>query len=155
LKLWSLALVEYDFDIIYRPGKFNELADWLSRDSTSTSAPKEETIEIPEVTIPNPFRQTSTILPVLFNHIANLHEVQLAHLNCQKLFSSLHQQDPQTTKRCAIGNNIIVNRQNAYNRPYIPKTLVPTILSEFHDSPSIGGHSGFSKTMHKIRNRFF
>ncbi len=37
----------------------------------------------------------------------------------------------------------------------IPSQLIPTVLSETHDSPLLGGHMGINRTMDKTRQRFF
>uniref|UniRef100_UPI0029302639 integrase zinc binding domain-containing protein n=1 Tax=Bradyrhizobium sp. 33ap4 TaxID=3061630 RepID=UPI0029302639 len=37
---------------------------------------------------------------------------------------------------------------------FIPETLVPKILHLYHDSAGSGGHDGFWRTYHKIRQRF-
>lgn len=36
----------------------------------------------------------------------------------------------------------------------VPETMVPRILELYHDTPHSGGHDGFWRTYHKIRQRF-
>jgi hypothetical protein len=155
-KEWSITLADYDFDIIYRPGKYHQLADWLSRDTNPSNYTDEQSLEPPDTLVPNPFRnQESNEIPILFNHISNLNEVQLTDPTCLKIINQLHAKDVKTLKRFALKDNILVNLQAGYSRPYIPKAMITTILDEFHASPAAGGHSGYSKTLMKIQQRFF
>jgi hypothetical protein len=49
MQIWALTFAEYDFEIIYRPGRYNQLADWLTRDAGHTTSPDESRLDIPDI----------------------------------------------------------------------------------------------------------
>jgi len=155
MQLWSLALADYNFTIIYKPGKHIELADWLSRDTAPQLPSPESVLDIPDLPFSSTLITDTAPIPLYSNHKANLQELHALDAECQELTTFLQNNNPKYTRRYELKQGILVNTQSGYARPVVPVALRLTLLNEFHDSISTGGHSGFSKTYNKLETRFF
>ena len=131
---WIEILHEYDFDIIYRPGKENVVADSLSQKSFVGA------ISIPD----NPIIQKvkDLILPDF--------EYQQVFRLVQEGGSS--EKEKEFIQNYQIGNDCLYYRQQLYvpNDPELRKQ----ILFEGHDSMSTG-HPGYVRTLNAIRKSYF
>jgi RNase H-like domain found in reverse transcriptase/Integrase zinc binding domain/Reverse transcriptase (RNA-dependent DNA polymerase)/Integrase core domain/Retroviral aspartyl protease len=153
LQGWKSTLSAYDFDLLYRPGPYNELSDWLSRDTSPSNTVDEQILDTDQVRISNPFVEENETC--LITEIADLAETQKVDTRCQEIIRLIELNDARTISKYKILEELLVNIHPGYPRPYIPKILVPTILAEMHNSPVIGGHSGFNRTLTKIQQKFY
>ena len=126
-------MLGYDFEIIYKKGKLNFVADALSRNN--------EEVEAFLCAI-------SIIQPDWINEARDewKKDEEVWEL-IQKL-----QQDPGTSDTFSWKNDSLWYKY----RLYICKNskLKQNILLEFHTSP-LGGNSRFLKTYHRVKNEFF
>lgn len=53
-----------------------------------------------------------------------------------------------------VHHSVSRRRQHSRTLPYVPSSMIPTLLYAYHDSPT-SDHLGVNKTWSKIRNRFF
>lgn len=145
----TLKLLDFDFDIIYKKGKENVVADALSRNA------------INNIKIINR-NENDNNQP----HV-NLHDIKTQQIDdefCSKIIKALTNKEvPISTKRKSRQFTII--NDTLYYKKYappkgqnpilvIPKTLTYEILKSYHDSPT-GGHTGISRTIHKIQNKYY
>lgn len=123
---WITKLIRYDYEIQYKPGRKNKVADALSR----VDVPLFAAVSIPMV----------HFLPKLRDFYCNA-EVGLQFLNNVK-------DDPALT----IKDGLVF----FHDRLYIPKEtgLHLELLHEFHSSP-LGGHYGVKSTLARISATYF
>ena len=126
-------MLGYDFEIIYKQGKQNVVADALSR--------KDEDVEEFLCAI-------SIIQPDWIN------EARDGWNNDEEVptFIKMLEQDPSTSDTFTKKNDLLWYK----DRLYLCKNsqLKQKILRELHTSP-LGGHSGFLKTYHRVKKEFF
>lgn len=150
LARWALSLQPYNIKIEYTPGKFNVIADTLSRPPCEDSS--ESTCGVCSLTIELPRRSAQDI-----------RKGQLEDPELQKIISDF--EDPKSvgyanwTNRGYIMNNGVLYRYNPDEEEEDPQLVVPSqerlhILKEYHDSP-IAGHYGGERTFQRIASRYF
>jgi hypothetical protein len=126
-------MLGYDFEIIYKKGKQNVVADALSR--------KDEDVEALLCAI-------SIIQPDWIN------EAREEWKNDEEVWALIRklQQDSSTSDTFSWKNDSLWYK----DRLYLCKNsqLKQKILMELHTSP-LGGHSGFLKTYHRVKKEFF
>jgi len=126
-------MLGYDFEIIYKKGKQNVVADALSR--------KDEDVETFLCAI-------SIIEPDWIN------EARDEWKNDEEVWALIQniQQDPSTSDKFSWKNDSLWYK----DRLYLCKNsqLKQKILRELHISP-LGGHLGFLKTYHSAKKDFF
>ena len=126
-------MLGYDFEIIYKKGKKNVVADALSR--------KNEDVEAL-------FCAISIIQPDWIN------EAREEWKNDEEVWAHIRklQQDSSTSNTFSWKNDSLWYK----DRLYLCKNsqLKQNILMELHTSP-LGGHSGFLKTYHRVKKEFF
>ncbi|KAH9291972.1 hypothetical protein KI387_042837 [Taxus chinensis] len=130
---WVTKMLGYDFEIIYKKGKENVVADALSRRDTSADA----------------------LLCGMSMLTADWVEEARLEWNQDKDTQSLI----QNIKQGSMTSNKFEWKGNALwykDRLYLSKDskLKHKILAELHASP-VGGHSGFLKTYHRIKRELF
>ena len=130
---WVTKMLGYDFEIIYKKGKQNVLADALSRE--------DEDVEALLCAI-------SIIQPDWIN------EAREEWKNDEEVWALICklQQDSSTSDTFSWKNDSLWYK----DRLYLCKNsqLKQKILMELHNSP-LGGHSGFLKTYHRVKKEFF
>jgi hypothetical protein len=130
---WVTKILGYDFEIIYKKGKQNVVADALSR--------KDEDVEAFLCAI-------SIIQPDW------IVEARDEWKNDEKVWSLIQrlQQDSSASDTFTWKNDSLWYK----DRLYLCKDsqLKQKVLLELHTSP-VGGHSGFLKTYHKVKKDFF
>ena len=130
---WVTKMLGYDFEIIYKKGKQNVVADALSR--------KDEDVEALLCAI-------SIIQPDWIN------EAREEWKNDEEVWALIRklQQDSNTSDTFRWQNDSLWYK----DRLYLCKNsqLKQKILMELHTSP-LGGHSGFLKTYHRVKKEFF
>jgi transposase InsO family protein len=130
---WVTKILGYDFEIVYKKGKQNVVADALSR--------KDEDVEAFLCAI-------SIIQPDW------IIEARDEWKNDEKVWTLIQrlQQDSSASDTFTWKNDSLWYR----DRLYLCKNsqLKQKVLLELHTSP-IGGHSGFLKTYHRVKKDFF
>ncbi|KAL4312967.1 hypothetical protein GQ457_01G036970 [Hibiscus cannabinus] len=122
---WLSKLIGYDFEIRYRPGKLNSVADALSREVSSTiMAFTQSTFGIIE-----DIRTATQADPELRN-------IQLHLADGTAMYPGYSAQDGLLLVR----GRILVPQESA---------LRSRILREFHNS-TVGGHAGILRTFHRL-----
>ncbi|KAJ0810360.1 putative nucleotidyltransferase, Ribonuclease H [Helianthus annuus] len=127
---WLGKLLGFDFDIIYRPGKHNEAADALSRLTHSS------------------FLALSTQHPSLLDSVRRALIIDPSLRTLQNNFLK----DPNMFPGYCIKDDLLLY----HNRLVIPSdpSIRQLLLREFHSSTS-GGHSGISRTYHRLSSSFY
>lgn len=145
----TLKLLDFDFDVIYKKGKENVVADALSRNA------------INNIRIVN--ESNSNNNPICID----LHNIKIQQTNdnfCSEIIKALKDKKVSTNIKRKSRQFILIN-ETLYYKKYappkshhptlvIPKTLINEILKSYHDSPT-GGHTGISRTIHKIQNKYY
>ncbi|KAJ0927423.1 putative nucleotidyltransferase, Ribonuclease H [Helianthus annuus] len=123
-------LLGYDFEVVYRPGKNNNAADAISR--------------IHAASLLAMSTQEFTFLPAL--RLALQADPELSALITRLL------DDPSSVPDFIFKDGLLFFR----HRLVIPKhsPLCQQLLQEFHSSV-IGGHSGITRTFHRLSSNFF
>ncbi|CAA7021556.1 unnamed protein product [Microthlaspi erraticum] len=130
---WLTRIMGYDFDIEYKVGSENKVADGLSRIVHPT------TTLLMSLTIP-----TSLQIHDLFKEVDESEEIQ------------------KIIRKLAAGETVkpgygVVDGRLFYNRRLVlpqNSAYIQLILQEYHDS-LLGGHSGILKTMKRIQANFY
>lgn len=160
LTRWALKLSNYDFDIQYRKGKDNILADTLSRQISETQT-KNDFLGYVSATafeedgwtrskIKTEQRKDPALIPII---------------DCLSGNARRHNKDLQLHEQ--LSNYFLssdgllyhVASQKNKTRPFIDQLVVPTpmqklIIQKYHDT-IWSGHLKFEKTLQKIRLSFF
>ena len=130
---WVTKMLGYDFEIIYKKGKQNVVADALSRN--------DENVEALLCAI-------SIIQPNWIN------EAREEWKNDEEVWALIRklQQDSSASNTLSWKNDSLWYKDRLYL--YKNSQLKRNILMELHTSP-LGGHSGFLKTYHRVKKEFF
>lgn len=147
LARWSLSLQHYDLRIDYTPGRTNVIADMLSR-------PPSEQREVNLVTVDLPHQSA-----------ADLRKEQLQDPDIAKIIGCFENPGDQDvdykkwTERGYVMNNGVLYRyvpdlDEEDAQQIVPKSQIPRILTEYHDSP-LAGHYGVDRTYQRIAARYF
>ncbi|XP_018378085.1 PREDICTED: uncharacterized protein LOC108770849 [Trachymyrmex cornetzi] len=156
LARWSERLQQYDFQVIYRNGILHGNADALSRrpckilllglflaeDNGETW--RQEQLEDPSIAIILQGKETG-IRPS-WQEIASRDASAKIYWS---YWDSLELRNGVLYKRWEAPN-----LRDSIAQLVVPKGRIQQILEQAHDSPS-GGHFGISKTLEKIRKRFY
>ena len=142
LMRYSMILQEYDFEVLYKPGKRHQNADTLSR------YPFESPDYIDE-----------EIRDVLLNETINIVEAQKDDEWCKRVRRAV-ELNLKNGHKYVIKNDILYRK--TYDLNYnpilitcLPKGLRKQILRDLHDNELGGAHLGMMKTYHKVKSRFF
>ena len=140
---WSLLLMEYDFDVVYKSGKSHQNVDTLSR----------YPIEKPD--------SDDDEFPVYLNETIDMEKEQLNDEWCKTIIDAIKSGTTKKSyKKYKIENGILYRISYDHNRIQrklicLPKKFRREILEELHDSENAGAHLGFLKTYIKVKSRFF
>lgn len=131
---WLTKLIGYNYEIHYKPGKQNVVADALSR---ITESPIEGLC--------------ATISSPTFPLLTRLQSFYSSEPAGTKLISKL-QEDTQMQRYFTTKNGLLFFK----NRLFIPPEtgLTAELLREFHTTP-LGGHSGIQATTARITSSFY
>jgi transposase InsO family protein len=137
LTRWILKLSEYEFDIIYKPGKQHVNADVLSRHVGVINGTGE-------------VRQEINDLELSLSVIA---QEQSMDENCVRLRAQVER---GSTSRFHIDEHGILVYQQTDGRKciFVPKTLVPIVIHHHHDK-IWAGHQGITRTQELIKLRYY
>ena len=144
LMRWALALSEFmPFNIVYKPGKFHQNADALSRFP----------FEKPDY--------TDEEFPVFLTTTVDMAEEQRNDEWCKKIIDGIQKDSTNKDyRKFRMDNNklyrITYGEDNSERSLLcVPKLLRRQVLQDLHDNETGGGHLGFLKTYVKARTRFF
>ena len=180
LARWSLRLQEYDFEIVYKPGKTHALADGPSRLLTKGLDKSNFDDEIPclprysqalfkakvngtdHSVWPQPHTVVSTVMLTRRDHmrspisIDELLSEQAADEYCQW---ARRQLDHHTQGTCPFAINqhgVLIRRSNLDGslQVVVPATLRKRLLDIAHDAPT-AGHPGRAKLYQTMRRVFY
>ena len=126
-------MLPYDFEIIYKKGKQNMVADALSR--------KNEDVQ----------SLLCALSIIQLDWIIESREEWKNDPSVWKLVQQL-QKDPSVSNTFVWNNDSLWYKDHLYI--YKESQLKQKVLMELHTSP-IGGHSGFLKTYHRVKKEFF
>ncbi|KAK9058307.1 hypothetical protein SSX86_023148 [Deinandra increscens subsp. villosa] len=126
---WLTKLMGYDFEIHYKPGKENMVADALSR----VNQPALHALSVPQAT-----------------WIKEIRDYFASNPNGKELVHKI-QTDLSTFPHHTVRNGLVYVRDRILVPP-IPKVR-ENLLEEFHASP-VGGHSGIQATTRRLSSSF-
>lgn len=139
---WMAKLLGYQFDVVYKPGLENKVADALSRqfDVSSNNSIVVLTDSDDRLAL------KSMIFRPEWLDFKTVHEEVQQDPTLQAIISALKQ--GETTKSGFVLQNGVLLYQDRLVMSDL-STFVPIILKEFH-STTQGGHSGFYRTYHRL-----
>lgn len=136
---WSLAMQQYDFDIIHVPGRSHFVPDALSRPTTMCtifSSDEQQVQEWLKHQIDDPF---------CFQTIQ--HVLEIYPLGDEDT-------DDITGFRLSDRGILVLTSATEPTRVVVPQTLVPAVMKEVHDSP-MGAHQGINRTIKRVAASYF
>ena len=144
---WSIKLSEYEYTIVHKSGVAHRDADCISRYPVL----KPGTDEIDDV-------------PTFIMEPEDVSKLQLDDPDLKEIINAL--KDPENApigtrrriKNFRIKNDILYkinpNSQGREDLLAVPKNLIGEIIYSNHSEP-LSGHLGTTKTLYKIKNRFY
>ena len=130
---WLAKMLGYDYEIIYKKGQDNRVADALSRQFEEESTLLAISLPIPE-------------------WIEEAHREWFSHPGLSKLISQL-QSDPNSTKGHSLQDEILRYKDRVVISP--TSTLKSRILAELHSSPPLQDIQAFKRRMLAPEDHFF
>ena len=155
LARWGLKLMEYDFEVVTRPGRVHSVPDALSRLPT-----KDEILLA--------IKKMNPIIDRSGHELPSLAEFKESYLEddfCKKIISYFRSEARSTPPKEA--KDVIMEDDILYKldivpkgdnvlgyRVIVPKNLVEDILTYYHNAMP-NGHQGIVKTFNKIREKYY
>ena len=144
---WFTKLLGYSFIVEYKKGKENKAADALSR--------KEEGSKLQPV---DAFVRSSKDVGSLFlisfpypTWLTILKDSYHEDVEYWLLLTSLSS-SPSNSSNFSLQNGLILYKYKVFLSSSFP--LKSLVLQHMHDSP-VGGHSGYLKTLYRVKQDFF
>ncbi|MCI25617.1 hypothetical protein A2U01_0046808, partial [Trifolium medium] len=131
-QFYLAKLLGYSYEIIYKPGTNNRVADALSRVHEVTS-------QCLTITIPH------------WDFIQQLKQSFLADVTLQELMKQV-QESPSSHPGYQVIQDLLFFHGKLYIPPNSP--IKQLLLEEYHSSP-IGGHSGIQKTLGRLKENVY
>ena len=172
LARWLMAVQEYQFTVIYKPGRLHSNVDPLSR-INHEEVDEEEQLICPEMfALDEDTDRSDSTQPLLFNE---LKELQGKDSFCAPIIEYLKNrvlpEDGANARRLLkeIGDFMLVDgilyhldyppgkglkKDRLVQQTVIPDKLVPEVLAAFHDEVT-AGHLGIARTYQTIRQRYY
>lgn len=143
LARWALRLQEYNFDVKYKKGTENKVADALSRNPFRELNERDECSELPTYlleydTIGNSQKQDAFCMDMV-NRISQ---------SRFGLYRGYFLKQDMLYKRSKISGELI-------DILVVPENIINEIIMEFHDNARNGAHLGIHKTLGRIRSRIW
>lgn len=147
---YLLTLSEFDTDIKHKLGKLNVDCDCLSRAPVDALPNSNEDDDLPLLILNEP-------------NLSELQEEDTYNANLKLALMNRNNTLSAAINRQAKNYKIIEDvlyKKNPSGRGFpnllvVPQSLRNQVLYQFHDDPLQGAHLGFTKTFHKIKDRFF
>ena len=151
LERWSLALQDYNFDIIHRPGANHQNVDALTRVATTGKEEVESAGNINMLTLEEP---EQTLLAIQQEdkkgEIARFQQLD----DSLSYFYKLAEKKDTRFKIDGYGRLMRLIGKDSY-AIVVPSCERNGILELFHDDRLMGGHLGVIKTLQKISARYW
>ena len=165
---WLERLSDFDFEVEHRSGQSHGNADGLSRltwESINSAEQDEDAVLINSINVEPLSRESIKVAlkqdPVL-SQVVDWLKTGVKPARCdvegggRKLLSYWSQWG-----RLLLRDGLVLRRwenektgQEIYQQICLPESFVPQVLHVLHNSPS-AGHIGVSKTLEKVRRRFY
>lgn len=156
---WAIKLEEFNYEIIYRPGKSNYVADALSRTTPTASvnvltraqAKKAQAADTPILPASHELSASTlsqNVTPVNDNEIDEIQDPQVAGDPSNLSLDELTQANNTTFEdadQTVYPNGRVTNPAD--------KDEISEIIKLHHDSP-LGAHFGYNKTFNRIRQYY-
>lgn len=166
LARWSLRLQDFDFSIVHKPDTRNSVSDVLSRNPLplTDNAPMNL---LPDYAVIGSL-DLHTLPPVLLADQSHLKQLQNDDSHIGQLLRDLETNPHADSDMSSPPQFVVHDSLLFYSDPkarcglhplkelklYAPMSMHGTLLSYYHDHPT-AGHLGFSKTLARLRLRFF
>ena len=136
---WITKLLGYSFVVKYKKGRENKVPDALSRvqSSVDNSSPA---ASLYSISFPCPL------------WLDSLKDSCKSDGGYQDLLSKLVDSNHPSQAGYSLQNGLILYKNKIYLSP--TSSLIPLLLQQLHDNP-IGGHSGYLKTFHRVKQDFY
>lgn len=142
----TLKLLDFNFEIIYKKGKENRVADALSRNAINIINENDD----------NDLNKT------LDNY--DIKSLQSKDQFCINIINAINNKDVSINIKRKSRQFIILNEILYYKRfsppknithiLVVPKQITNDLLKAYHESP-LGGHTGMARTIHKLQNKYY
>ena len=142
---WALKIQDFQPNIVHCPGRYNVVADALSR------APVFEAEEEEYKEVMDPPKSSFLPLFLALTTDITINRIKDEQSSDGEVSSLLTDLPPNFS---VVDNVLYKVNKNGVKLPYIPKSLRPSVLKYFHDEPH-SGHLGFRKTIQRLTRRVY
>lgn len=147
-------LLEFDLEIIHKPGSWNLAADCLSR------YPVENVNNL--INELKHFKNTESSITTADINIDSLKENQLSDDFCNGIINALktniNSKYKKKSRQYCIKDNTLYFKNwspsGTNNLLVIPKNLINLVLKSYHES-ALSGHFGITKTLAKLKQKYY
>lgn len=155
---WLEILAEYEIQVEHRPGKKHGNADGLSRRPCSQCGIGEEKEQLPSVcvledSVNTPTLVTEQIKDECCGPVIRVLNKEIPESVLGKIPHKLYSLKPELKDQVLC----IVDRtgQLPEYRTVVPQSMIPEILRAYHSNAAAGAHMGVTRTLARLRERFF
>jgi transposase InsO family protein len=157
---WACRLEEFDYEIVYQPGKFNTVADALSRlpaiKLTTETCRKYPSIEIGYNLQDEQLAEINVLTHFNLEGISQneLYDKQLNDIKIKNIIQKLNNNDKATCDTYIIIEGLVYKTIDGMHLLLIPESVVKTILTQYH-SHALGGHMARDRLLDILKSRFY